>query len=136
LESTQIRLVVPPEQDMVELLGQGDHLLRLIEEQFESAISVRGNEIIISGDPSEAQSEDGRAEALHRCHPEPHDHVRYRAGRDRQDLPGHGRGRGFAHAQGGREDHPDAAGGGGRREARLPARRSAGEDRPVSPAPL
>ncbi len=56
MKSTQIRLVVPPEQDMVELLGQGDHFLRLVEEQFESAIRVRGNEITISGDPAESQA--------------------------------------------------------------------------------
>ena len=41
---------------MVELLGEGDHLLRLIEEQFESDIAVRGNEITISGDAAEAQA--------------------------------------------------------------------------------
>ena len=40
---------------MVDLLGQGDHLLKLIEEQFESDIGVRGNEVTISGDPVEAQ---------------------------------------------------------------------------------
>lgn len=41
---------------MVELLGEGDHLLRLIEEQFESDIAVRGNEITISGEAAEAQA--------------------------------------------------------------------------------
>jgi len=41
---------------MVELLGEGDHILRLIEEQFESDIAVRGNEITITGDVSEAQA--------------------------------------------------------------------------------
>ena len=49
VESTQIRLVVPPEVDMTRLLGQGDALLRLIEDQFESDIAVRGNQITISG---------------------------------------------------------------------------------------
>jgi len=42
--------------NMVELLGEGDHLLRLIEEQFESDIAVRGNEITISGEAAEAQA--------------------------------------------------------------------------------
>jgi phosphate starvation-inducible PhoH-like protein len=41
---------------MVDLLGQGDHLLKLIEEQFEADIRVRGNEIKIAGDGSEAQA--------------------------------------------------------------------------------
>jgi phosphate starvation-inducible PhoH-like protein len=53
---TEIRLVVPAGRDMVDLLGQGDHLLKLIEEQFEADIRVRGNEITISGDASEAQA--------------------------------------------------------------------------------
>jgi phosphate starvation-inducible PhoH-like protein len=53
---TEIRLVVPPGRDMIDLLGQGDHLLKLIEEQFEADICVRGNEITIAGDGSEAQA--------------------------------------------------------------------------------
>ncbi|MBN2848091.1 MAG: PhoH family protein [Coriobacteriia bacterium] len=48
--------MAPGDLDMVELLGEGDHLLRLIEEQFESDISVRGNEILISGDEAEARA--------------------------------------------------------------------------------
>ncbi len=55
-KQTQIRLVVPPELSMLELLGHGDHLLRLIEDQFESSISVRGNEITVEGDPAEGQA--------------------------------------------------------------------------------
>ena len=54
--TTEISLVVPPEHDMVALLGQGDHLLRLIEEQYESTIRVRGNEITIEGEPEESQA--------------------------------------------------------------------------------
>lgn len=53
---TQVRLVVPGDLPMVELLGEGDHLLKLIEAQFESDISVRGNEVTISGDVAEAQA--------------------------------------------------------------------------------
>jgi phosphate starvation-inducible PhoH-like protein len=56
VESTQIRLVVPPEIDMTRLLGQGDALLRLIEDSFESDISVRGNEIAISGQTGDSQT--------------------------------------------------------------------------------
>jgi phosphate starvation-inducible PhoH-like protein len=56
VESTQIRLVVPPEIDMTRLLGQGDTLLRLIEDNFESDISVRGNQISISGAPGDSQT--------------------------------------------------------------------------------
>jgi phosphate starvation-inducible PhoH-like protein len=41
---------------MVELVGEGDRLLKLIEDQFESEIAVRGNEITISGDEAEARA--------------------------------------------------------------------------------
>jgi phosphate starvation-inducible protein PhoH and related proteins len=56
VESTQIRLVVPPELDMTRLLGQGDSLLRLIEDNFESDIAVRGNQITIMGQPGDSQT--------------------------------------------------------------------------------
>ncbi|MDO9557162.1 MAG: PhoH family protein [Coriobacteriia bacterium] len=56
LNTTQVRLVVPPDLNMVDLLGEGDHLLKLIEDQFESDIAVRGNEVSISGESSEAQA--------------------------------------------------------------------------------
>ncbi len=55
MESTQIRLIIPPELDMTRLLGHGDDLLRIIEDRFESDIAVRGNEITISGTASEGQ---------------------------------------------------------------------------------
>lgn len=54
--STQVHLVAPSDVNMVELLGEGDQFLRLIEEQFESDIAVRGNEITITGDLAEAQA--------------------------------------------------------------------------------
>jgi phosphate starvation-inducible PhoH-like protein len=56
VEPTQIRLVVPPELNMTSLLGQEDRLLRLVEGQFESDISVRGNEITITGTPMDGQA--------------------------------------------------------------------------------
>ena len=56
VESTQIRLVVPPEMDMTRLLGQGDVLLRVIEDNFESDIAVRGNQITISGQAQDGQT--------------------------------------------------------------------------------
>ncbi len=56
MERSQVRLVVPPEIPMVDLLGEGDLLLRLIEDQFESDISVRGNEVTITGEIAEAQA--------------------------------------------------------------------------------
>jgi len=41
---------------MMHILGNGDGLLRLIEDRFEPDISVRGNQITISGALDEAQS--------------------------------------------------------------------------------
>ncbi len=56
MSQSEIRLVVPDGRDMVDLLGQGDHLLKLVEAQFEAEICVRGNEITITGEPQEAQA--------------------------------------------------------------------------------
>ena len=38
---------------MVALLGTGDELLHVIEREFAADIHVRGNEITVSGPPSE-----------------------------------------------------------------------------------
>ena len=56
VEPTQIRLVVPPDLEMTNLLGQGDALLRLIEDQFDSQVIVRGNQITISGPSPDTQT--------------------------------------------------------------------------------
>jgi phosphate starvation-inducible PhoH-like protein len=56
VEPTQIRLVIPPELDMTNLLGQEDRLLRVIEDEFESSIAVRGNQITIVGLPQDSQA--------------------------------------------------------------------------------
>ncbi len=56
MKPTQIKLAVAPEMEMVDLLGHGDTLLRLIEQQFDADIAVRGNEITVTGDPAEAQA--------------------------------------------------------------------------------
>ncbi len=56
--------------------------------------------------------------------------------RHRQDLPGDGQGRAGAPGQAGQPDHPEPAGGRGRRAARLPARHAVGEDRPLPAAAL
>ncbi|MGH9023921.1 MAG: PhoH family protein, partial [Acidimicrobiia bacterium] len=40
---------------MVDLLGQRDELLRVVEGAFPVGIHVRGNEITVSGDPVEVE---------------------------------------------------------------------------------
>lgn len=49
----QIKLIVPGDYTMVELLGRHDELLKIIESAFASDILVRGNEIIITGQEEE-----------------------------------------------------------------------------------
>lgn len=56
MKPTQIKLAVDPELSMIDLLGQGDAMLRLIEQQFDADITVRGNEITVTGNPAEAQA--------------------------------------------------------------------------------
>lgn len=52
----QIKLVVPGHQPMVELLGQKDELLKIIESEFDTNIMVRGNEITIWGEEKEVET--------------------------------------------------------------------------------
>ncbi len=47
---TQVRILIPGNHLMVDLLGQRDELLRLVENAFPVEILVRGNEITITGD--------------------------------------------------------------------------------------
>jgi phosphate starvation-inducible PhoH-like protein len=55
LSHTQVKLLVPGHHDMVRLVGARDELLKLIEAAFETNILVRGNEIVITGHPEEAE---------------------------------------------------------------------------------
>jgi phosphate starvation-inducible protein PhoH and related proteins len=52
---TQVKILVPGNHLMVGLLGQRDELLRLVEGAFPVEIHVRGNEITVTGDASEAE---------------------------------------------------------------------------------
>jgi phosphate starvation-inducible protein PhoH and related proteins len=54
----QTKITVPDPQVMVNLLGAGDEILRLVERSVASDIHVRGNEITITGAPADnAQAE-------------------------------------------------------------------------------
>jgi phosphate starvation-inducible protein PhoH and related proteins len=55
LAKTQVKILVPGHHDMVRLVGARDELLKLIEGAFDSHILVRGNEIVITGQPAEAE---------------------------------------------------------------------------------
>jgi phosphate starvation-inducible PhoH-like protein len=49
-----VKILVPGNHLMVNLLGQRDELLRLVESAFPVSIHVRGNEITVSGEATEA----------------------------------------------------------------------------------
>jgi len=54
VSATQVKILVPGNHLMVELLGQRDELLRLVEGAFAGTeIHVRGNEITLNGDDAE-----------------------------------------------------------------------------------
>jgi phosphate starvation-inducible PhoH-like protein len=53
--TNQVKILVPGHQPMVALLGQRDAFLKLIESAFDCEILVRGNEITISGPPTESE---------------------------------------------------------------------------------
>ena len=55
LTTTQVKILVPGHHDMVRLMGARDELLKLIEAAFETHILVRGNEIVLTGAPEEAE---------------------------------------------------------------------------------
>ncbi|MEX0790179.1 MAG: PhoH family protein [Actinomycetota bacterium] len=55
-ELTQVKIIVPGDSEMVSLFGTRDELLKVIEKGFPSTtIVVRGNEITISGEPSQTE---------------------------------------------------------------------------------
>ena len=55
-DSTHITLTAPQSVNMALVVGPGDCLLHQIEETFAARITVRGDSIILEGDPIEVQS--------------------------------------------------------------------------------
>src|ERR1700728_2421962 len=53
--STQVKIVIPDDHSMVSLLGSRDELLGVIEKSFDADVHVRGNEITVTGSPSETE---------------------------------------------------------------------------------
>ena len=51
----QVKILVPGHQDMVGLVGARDELLKIVEAAFDTHILVRGNEIVITGNPTETE---------------------------------------------------------------------------------
>jgi phosphate starvation-inducible PhoH-like protein len=55
LTHTQVKILVPPDLDMIRVAGPRDEFLRIIEDAFTADIRVRGNEIVITGETAETQ---------------------------------------------------------------------------------
>ncbi len=55
MESSKIRLVLPRGRSPVDLLGERDEFLRLVESAFDATVVVRGNELTVAGKPEETQ---------------------------------------------------------------------------------
>ncbi len=55
IKTKEIKLEVPESLSMLDLLGQRDELLKVIEGAFQSRIVVRGNKITINGGEKEAE---------------------------------------------------------------------------------
>ena len=55
VKTKEIKLVVPGSHEMIDLVGHRDELLKAIEDEFDTDILVRGNEITISGAAGEAE---------------------------------------------------------------------------------
>jgi phosphate starvation-inducible PhoH-like protein len=51
----ELKILVPGNQPMVDLLGKRDELLKVVEDAFNSSILVRGNEITICGEEKELE---------------------------------------------------------------------------------
>ena len=49
MEPTQVRLTIPDSVDPTALMGPADSLLRRVEDSFDAMISVRGNQVTLSG---------------------------------------------------------------------------------------
>ncbi len=54
--SKELKILVPGNQPMVNLLGERDELLKIVEKAFNSTIMVRGNEITINGEEAELET--------------------------------------------------------------------------------
>ena len=54
MAETSTKIVIPPSQPMVALLGPGDELLTVIERAFPAtSVHVRGNEVTVAGEPGD-----------------------------------------------------------------------------------
>ena len=55
-DQTHITLTAPQSVNMALIVGPADELLHIVESAFEARITVRGDSIMLEGDPIEVQS--------------------------------------------------------------------------------
>ncbi len=55
-DTAKITLTVSPTVNMALVVGSADELLRMLQASFDARITVRGNSVILEGDPVEVQS--------------------------------------------------------------------------------
>ncbi|MDO4291139.1 MAG: PhoH family protein [Eggerthellaceae bacterium] len=55
-DQTQITLTVPDSLNMAAVVGAHDEILRVLQDAFHARITVRGNVVILEGDPIEVQT--------------------------------------------------------------------------------
>lgn len=55
-DQTQITLTVPESVDMAFIVGPSDEILHIVQDAFQARITVRGDAIMLEGDPLEVQS--------------------------------------------------------------------------------
>lgn len=56
MNTTTRKITAPSAVDMVLVTGEADRLLRIVEDNFDARVSVRGNEIELAGDPAAVKS--------------------------------------------------------------------------------
>ena len=106
------------------------------DRQRRSARALPQGRAVPTGRQAPHHREVGQPAPLSRRHRGARHRVRHRPGRHGQDLSGHGAGGELPAGQEGEPHHPGAPGGRSRREARVSARRPAGEGQPVPASAL
>ena len=55
-EQANITIEIPHGVDMVELVGPGSQIAHLIEDSFDATVTLRGDRIVVAGEPNEADA--------------------------------------------------------------------------------
>jgi phosphate starvation-inducible protein PhoH len=64
LSSTTEKTLILDPSELLAFCGRNDHKIRMLEAGLETTIRVRGNEVVISGDPGQVERASGVREDL------------------------------------------------------------------------